>query len=158
MSSDELIEQWLYSAQVSMSVHYEAARMFERRHYWLGVPALILSTAVGTTVFATLKKDLELSAQLATGLASLSAGILTALQTFMGFSNRAEKHKAAGAEYASLVRLIHEQLAFPSGKPDELKKFISNLRTRFDTLSKESPSLRDRLIKTQLHIIDEQRN
>ena len=147
MTSDELIDKWLYSAEVVMAFHYEAARMFERRHFWIGVPAIALSTLVGTTVFAALRKDVHLSVQLGAGCASVLAAILTALQTFLGYSERATKHEAAGANYAALIREIHQQRAFPSPTVDELRKFVDHIRIRFDTLSKESPSLPERVWK-----------
>ncbi len=154
MTTDELIARWLYSAKVVMAAHYEAARFYGRRHYWIGVPALVLSTAVGTTVFAALGKTVNTSIRLATGGASVLAAILTALQTFLGYNQLAAKHKSAGADYAALIREIHQQLAFPSSKPDELRKFVDNIRVRFDTLSKESPSLPEKLWKQAISEAD----
>lgn len=143
MEPDELIERWLYSAESVMPLHYEAAQLFTQRHYWIGVPALVLSTAVGTTVFAALRKDASLPIEWVylTGIASMLAAILTALQTFLGYNQRAEKHKSAGAAYAALIREIHQQKAFPSSGNKELQAFVANIRVRFDALSKESPSL-----------------
>src|SRR6266849_2913203 len=99
MKPDTLLQQWLVSAQYSMSAHYDAARQFEDRHTWIGVFATILSIAVGTTVFATLQKDTGLTAQLATGFASILAAVITGLQTFLKYDKRAEGHKSAGAAY-----------------------------------------------------------
>ena len=150
MTYEELVDQWLLSAQMSMGVHYEAAQLFESRHYWIGIPALTLATVVGTTVFAVLKKDVDITVQLATGGASLLAAVLTALQTFLGYSGRAAKHHAAGASYAALVRQIHEELAFPSDVEEDQRRFVEMIRLRFDTLSKESPSMPPRLLQKAL--------
>ena len=150
MQPDELIDTWLHSAELSMSLHYKSAQRFERMHYLLGVPAVVLSTAVGTTVFAALRKDLDVPIQIATAAGSFSAAILTALQTFLGYNQRAVKHQQAGAAYASLIRRIHEQLAFPASQPEELQRFVAVLRARFDTLSRESPAFPQRLFQREM--------
>ena len=130
-----------------MAAHYQAARHFERRHYWIGIPALILSTTVGTTVFAVLRKDIATPTQIATGAASIAAAVLTALQTFLGYSQRAAKHYSAGAKYASLVRAIHKELAFPTSEDNKLREWVESIRVRFDKLSEESPSLPEKVFK-----------
>ncbi|HEY2396421.1 MAG TPA: SLATT domain-containing protein [Rudaea sp.] len=147
MDARELIESWLYSADASMALHYDAARHFERRHYLIGVPALVLSTAVGTTVFAALQKDVYVAIQFTTGAASVLAAILTGLQTFLGYNQRAAKHQSAGAAYAALIREIHQEQAFPLSEVNQLRGFVEKVRTRFDALSKESPSIPERLWK-----------
>ena len=42
--------------------------------------------------------------QVGTGVVSILAGVLSAIQTFRGFSQLAEKHRKAGADFYSIMR------------------------------------------------------
>src|SRR6185369_2622736 len=89
---------------ITQRAHYLSADHFGRRKYWLGIPAVVLSTLVGTAVFASLQKQPEFWLQIAIGLASVLAAVLAGLQTFLGYTERAEKHRIAGAKYGALGR------------------------------------------------------
>ena len=96
-----------------------------------------LTTLVGTSVFATLQKRPEPWLQITVGLASVLAAILASLQTFMGYSQRAEKHRVAGAKYGALGRELEALRASTKAESDEV---IAELRKRLDTLALESPN------------------
>ena len=80
-------------------------------HYVLGVPVIVLTTLVGTSVFASLSTQPDPRLQITTGIASVVAAVLAALQTFLGHSDRAEKHRLAGAKYGALGRQLEELLS-----------------------------------------------
>jgi conflict system pore-forming effector with SLATT domain len=103
-SQAELIPEWYRRVAVTQYAHYLSADHFGARKYWLGVPAVLLSTLVGTSVFATIERQPELWLQIAVGLSSVAAALLASLQTFMGYTERAEKHRMAGARYGALGR------------------------------------------------------
>src|SRR6202012_1161862 len=86
--------------------HYKAASHCDHVSYILGIPAVILSTVVGTTVFASLQKQVSFKIQLFVGAVSVFAAILAALQTFLRHSERAEKHRSAAASYGGLRKQI----------------------------------------------------
>ena len=121
---------------MTQRAHYLSADHFERRKYWLGIPAVVLATVVGTSVFATLSEKPDVSVQIAIGLASVAAAVLTSLQTFMGYPERAEKHRLAGARYGSLGREIETLRTLDSVTRDDMDR----LRVRLDTLATESPN------------------
>jgi hypothetical protein len=111
--------------------------MFGRRKYWLGIPAAILSTLVGTSVFASLQKQPELWQQIAVGLASVTAAVLASMQTLLGYSERAEKHRVAGAKYGALGRELEQMITSNIEYPSEA---IAEVRKRLDDLAVESPN------------------
>jgi hypothetical protein len=97
----------------------------------------VLSTLVGTSVFATVQKQPELWLQITVGLASIAAALLASLQTFLGYSERAEKHRIAGAKYGDLGRELEQLHASDTPPSDEA---ISEVRKRLDDLAVESPN------------------
>lgn len=54
---EELLRSLHRRMYASQHAYYAEAERFRRWHFWLGVPAVILSSVVGTTVFATLQKE-----------------------------------------------------------------------------------------------------
>jgi hypothetical protein len=87
MDSNDLILHWHFRVRRVQFGHYNAARLFSSRHLWLGLPAIILSTAVGTTVFASLQKSVDTTdvawLRILVGLVSVAAALLVSLQTFL---------------------------------------------------------------------------
>ena len=83
MQTSQIIEDWYQRVAVTQRAHYFSADHFGARRYWLGVPAVLLSTLVGTSVFATVQKQPELWLQITVGLASVAAALLASLQTLL---------------------------------------------------------------------------
>jgi hypothetical protein len=63
--------------------------------------------------------------------------MLASLQTFMGYAERAEKHRIAGARYGALGREL-EQMLESNAVYDPLT--ISEIRRRIDDLALEAPN------------------
>jgi hypothetical protein len=132
----EVLNDWYSRVVTTQRAHYLSADHYGHKKFLLGVPAVILSTVVGTTVFATLQKQPETWLQITVGLASVVAALLTSLQTFLGYSERAEKHRIAGAKYGALGRHL-EMLRASDNHNDQI---IADLRKQLDDLAIESPN------------------
>jgi hypothetical protein len=135
-TTEEVLADWYKRVAVTQRAHYLSADHFGRRKYWLGVPAATLSIVVGTSVFATVAKQPEIWVQIAVGLASVAAAVLAGLQTFLGYAERAEKHRLAGAKYGALGRELEQLRASGVYDGDQ----ISEVRQRLDNLATESPN------------------
>jgi hypothetical protein len=136
-TSAEVIDDWYKRVAVTQRAHYFSADSFGRRKYWLGIPAVVLSTIVGTSVFASLLKQPAPWLQITLGFASVAAALLASLQTFLSYSERAEKHRIAGAKYGALGRELEQLRSLGHDPtPDEM----SAVRTRLDDLAVEAPN------------------
>jgi hypothetical protein len=133
----EVLDDWYQRVTVTQRAHYLSADHFGRKKYWLGIPAVMLSTVVGTSVFATLKTQQESWLLISVGLGSVFAALLTSLQTFLGYGERAEKHRLAGAKYGALGRELEMLRA---GSDAASAEVIDDIRKRLDTLALESPN------------------
>ena len=96
---ESIVDQAL--AKRSQIANYAAVNRFSAINYCLGVPAVIASAAVGTAVFGSLNENLEVWARILVGVTSFAAAVLTSLQTFLKFDERASKHRSAAAEYGT---------------------------------------------------------
>ena len=137
----QVLKEWHSRNSITQIAHYLSADKFRNKKLLLGIPTVILTTIVGTSVFATLQNssnDTEPIVKILLGLASVTAAILSSLQTFLGYSERAEKHRLAGAKYGALGRELETLLTFPEDTiPQET---IDKIRIQLDGLAIESPN------------------
>jgi hypothetical protein len=132
----EVLDDWYQRVAATQRAHYISADYYGRKKYWLGIPAVVLSTIVGTSVFAMIAKQPGPYVQIAVGLASVGAALLTSLQTFLGYSERAEKHRVSGAKYGALGRELEVLRANQTVTPE----VVESVRKRLDTLALEAPN------------------
>ena len=127
--------------------HYQAGKWAARRHIMLGVPVVVATAIVSTSIFATLNEQPSVQWKIAAGLISLVAVVLAALQTFFKYSELAEKHKTAGANYGSLRRRIELfQLRYAGDPRQRLQALgeLDEIAEQFGELAEVSPDLPDR--------------
>jgi hypothetical protein len=137
--SRELLRGWLLHAHKGRDRHDSAARRYEGRRSGLGVPTIVLSTVVGTSVFASLGHSPATWAKVSVGLLSVTAALLSALQTFFDYPGRAERHRMAAAKYKTVIRELEEFLAMPDPSATRDHAWLDALRQRFDALEEETP-------------------
>lgn len=128
--------------------HQIAADRCRLLHYGLGVPVVILTTIVGTAIFASLsdgKSPLSFVAspvqiQIGTALTSVLAAVLSALQTFMNFGERAKSHAQASASFFELWRSL-ERLLKLEPEACELPAKVAELDNIFTRARNQAPPL-----------------
>jgi hypothetical protein len=103
-SVKEVLNGWYERVTNAQKAHYLSTNHFTRWSMGLGIPVIALSAIVGTSIFFALQNRPEPCVQILVGLCSLTATVLASLQTFLGHSERAEKHRVAGAKYGALCR------------------------------------------------------
>lgn len=129
--------------------HYLAADHKRALNRYFGVPVIVITAVVGTTIFGTLNETPDPVWRIVAGLVSLVGTILSSLQTSLGFAQDAEKHKAAGETYRAVMRrfdlfsLKYAQ-ATSDQRQDAFAEF-NELVLSLEDLPKEFPSLPDRL-------------
>ena len=148
-STEELLRDRHRRATAARAGHYHLAGRSRRRNLFLGVPAVVFSTVVGTSLFATLtKQTINSTLRLVIGLVSVIAAILTALQTFLRFGERADKHVVAGDWYSAVRRDIDEILALPPHLRERPKECLDKLRKEMSKIGQQAPEIDDRLWTT----------
>jgi hypothetical protein len=126
---------------------YLAAKRASAMHARLGIPVVILSTAAGGSTFATLNSAPEIEWIVATGTISLVAAAMAALQTFFGFADRAEKHRAAGGQFAGLkidLDLLMLKAGLKGVGAGHAVSALESAAAKFTRLQSESPDIPDR--------------
>lgn len=136
----ELLADWRRRCRESQCSHYAAAdRLFKRNRY-IGIPAVVLSAVLGTGVLAS-QHFLEPGWRIFTGLIGVSAAVLTALQINLNLSERAERHRSAGARFAGVRREIEQLLTLGPEADGGHRRDLDRIRERMDALAEQSPTL-----------------
>ncbi len=138
--AEKLLKIWDTDLRIICHAHYDAAVALGRRNLQLGIPVIVLSAIVGTSIFASLQNNADLWAKIVAGLTSLLVTILAVLQTFLRFSERAEHHREAGARYGALLKELEQHAAFPPSN-SEFASWCTDFRNRWDELSLKAPSV-----------------
>lgn len=147
MNADELLTKWLERVRRAQSAHYDSAVRCDRWHFWIGVPLVILTSFIGTSVFVTLQREAGAYIKIAVGLASVAAAVLASVQTFLRFSERAVSHRAAGMRFGALRKEIEHMQAFPPKDPDQTKDLAKSLLDKWNKINEESPTANQRFYK-----------
>ena len=108
-----------------------------------GPPVIVVSSMVGTAVFADWGKDGPL--KWFVGSVSIVAAILASLQTFLKFGENATLHGSAADWFAAIRRDIDEVLALPSELRGHPKHTLDSIRQEINKASQKSPELSERL-------------
>ena len=147
---EKLLQIWETDLRIICHSHYDAALVASRRNYQLGIPTIIISAVVGTAIFSTLENSPEKYFQIIAGLLSMSAVVLSSLQTFLKWSERAEKHREAGARFGALLKELENKVAFVEDDSN-LESWSNSFRERWDKISLESPTVPKKLWKRKLN-------
>ena len=154
---DEIIgkakEYWRNAGYLRLG-HYMAAESASRKHKLIGIPSVALSAVVATSVFATMTDEVNLVFRVLTGVIALLAAVLASLQTFLNFSDLAERHRMAAARYFSARRrldifiLSYAARETDAGEALEAQREAALLGLReitdeLGSLSSESPTLNE---------------
>jgi hypothetical protein len=124
MAMDDREEQekaadWIRSHIVDCAVAERAHRLLadksRRYNYRLGIPIILLTTLVGTSSFYSLADlgQTRTSIAIATGIISVLAAVLAALQTFLHFEDDSKVHSEAATSFAGLLHTYRYLLSIP---------------------------------------------
>ena len=148
---EQLYRSWLRRVAAAESGHRRMAGQMWHRYLALGIPVVVLTTIVGTSVFASLTTNesgdpsTSVQVRVIVGTVSLLAAVLSSLQTFLRYSVRSEGHRVAAMRYEALRRDMTKTLALPPGSRGDAVRELDSVRQRLDRYAKESPTIGEHL-------------
>jgi hypothetical protein len=144
--TDRLYTAWQRRVAAAEYGHRLMSDRLQRRHLLLGVPVVVLTTVVGTGVFASIEEDgFSTALAVVVGSVSILAAVLSSLQTFLKYSARSEGHRIAAIRYETLRRDMARVLAMPRVARGDPVRLVDAARQRMDRYAKESPAVGERL-------------
>ena len=141
---DTLLKEWRCRVYASQSAYYSEAERLRRCHYLLGIPVVILSTIVGTSLVTSSSGAPAVPNWIAGGLSGVAA-ILASLQTFFRFGESAACHGTAADWYAAIRRDIEGLLALSPELRGDVRIRLDGIRKEINKASQKAPELRESL-------------
>lgn len=148
----ETLAEYQGFARRADRAHYQMALKLEHRARLLGIPVIVTTSIVGTTIFATLQDATAVGWRIATGLLSVAAAMLASLQTFLNYNGAAQRHEASADGHARLWRQAEMfRLRLNTGDMaraaalDELLVMTKEM----DELEKQAPRITNRIWERQ---------
>jgi hypothetical protein len=142
-------EFWNMSVKKA-NAHFKASEMFGRRNMALGVPVVITTSIVATSIFASLsQRETNIWLAIPTGLLSVLAAVLSSLQTFLRFSELSSAHKAAAVSYDGVKRrldLFFLEFGRDSDRPSALKR-LEEIAGKLDSIGGAAPTIPDSIYR-----------
>jgi len=139
----DVLRDWKERVRDNQVSHETAATRLAQMNYWLGIPASIISAVVGTSVFASLNQEVGIGPKIAVGVISIAVGVLTALQTFLRYAERSEKHHASAATLGAIHRQIELWLRLPVPELDEAKRILFEIEEKISAVQAAAPVISD---------------
>lgn len=144
----ELLNKWYIRIRAAQTGHYKQAKQYRKQHRLLGIPVVVLSTVVGTTVFSTLNdSSTSTLVKIILGSTSILTAALASLQTFLNYDSLSEKHLSAASKLSAIKKEIEEKTIVLT-KDEELTDFIEQVRIRWTSVTEEYPQLSEKIWRT----------
>lgn len=133
---------WECRCAAAEDVHFDVAEELSRRNLFLGIPVVVLSAIVGTSLFASVSGDgVAVGIRIAAGTVSLIAGVLASIQTFLRFGARAEQHRVAAERWAAVKREIEKVRALPAEQVGDANELLDDIKARMDQAADKAPAM-----------------
>jgi hypothetical protein len=138
----ERLSDWERRCAAAAEVHFDVVEDLSRRNVYLGIPVVVLSAIVGTSLFASIAGDgVDVGIRIAAGTVSVIAAALAGIQTFLRFGARAEQHRVAAERWAAIRREIEKTLCLPAEKVGDQKQLLDDIKSRMDEAAEKSPAM-----------------
>jgi hypothetical protein len=136
----QLYQQYMNGLRISQIAHFAASRSFMIRDRILGSGAILISTAVGSSLFATLNSSPSWSWKVIVGVASIVAAVLAALGTFLRYEQLSDQHHSCAVKYGALRRQLETLV---STAPDLLKisDIVSPIVEKWGDIDESAPPI-----------------
>jgi len=142
---EQLLKNWHSRVYAAQSAYYDMAERLRRMNYILGIPVVIVSSMVGTAVFADWSQNGVYKWWV--GSVSILAAVLASLQTFLKFGESATLHGTAADWFAAIRREIEELMALPPALRGHPKQCLDSIRQEMNKAGQKSPELSERMWK-----------
>jgi hypothetical protein len=144
MVADVFLDQWLLGLRIGHRAHFEAAKHYERRHLTIGIPTVVISALMGTTVFANFEYSSHPAMKLTLAVLSVLMIVFSSLQAFLRYAERSERHRTAAIQLGEVRRELEELVALAATGTQD-KSAIDTLRKKWDAVDRQAPTIPTRI-------------
>lgn len=141
---DRLLKHWHKESKRYQKLHYYASDYYRRWDNYIGIPKIIISTVVGTSMFATVNTAPNTMTQVAQASVVIFSAILSAIHQKLNYGSLSERHSQASSCYATVCMSIEKELSVKYKHRTHVDAVLSSLYSELDHLNKICPQFRMR--------------
>jgi hypothetical protein len=134
----DLIDDWKQRVNDHQKANYALAIKHSKYHYWIGVPATILTAIAAATLLAIAE---ESRIRITIGIVGTIAAILSAIQTFYSQAKRAEHHRFEASQLVHIRRDIEIFERFVPDRKSEREQRIREIDERISQIEEDTPAM-----------------
>ena len=108
---EKLLMKWSQISKTYSIMHSLCAQYYSNCHKRLGIPVVIIGGITASSIFSSNKQDSEIWTYVNGGL-SLFVAALTGISSFIGTSEKTNKHQNASFKYTKIAMDIDTMLSF----------------------------------------------
>lgn len=144
-SVDKLLREWSCQLKERSIRCVYCYKKFMLMHYVVGIPNAVLTAAISTGIFSVFQtvnsSNCESSSWilLAMGIMGIIATVLSAIQTFMNFADKAELYSSSSKNYEAVYREIDGLLSMPVYLRGDPVEVVQHVRGLYDNAVLNSP-------------------
>jgi hypothetical protein len=147
---EDVLDSWKRRAWASQIAHYKVASRLRVWSRLIGLPTVILTTVVGTSIFATIDQktvDVDVRVRVIVGAITIGAAVFSGIQTFFGFAQRADQHVLAADWYSSIRRHIEQVKGTPRDWRHDPNEVLDSIRKEMNQVGSQFPEIGQRTWK-----------
>lgn len=131
-------------------IHRSAEIVYNKKNNLIAIPVIVLSTLAGTASVgsSSLFPDDTKLGSIVIGLVSISVGILNTINSYFGYSRKAESSRIASVSYGKLFNQISLELSLPRKERVSPNELVKSIRDQMERLAETTPT-------PPQHILDE---
>jgi len=149
-----LIRQRYEEVYRNEQARYQCAKEYRRFHYWLGVPTVIITAAISSSLFYLLESNAAQYQKLILASISAIAAVLVSVQTFLEPSKLAEKNVDCGRGlYGLRMKLENFVAKLDSVGDEEAEQFLDQTSTEMEKISVGVPEIPTRIWKKYCEVL-----
>ena len=96
--------------------HFNAADRKESKHYWIGIPLIIMNVVTGSVLFFILTDGVATWVKYVPIVLAFVAAIFSAFQTYFNFDKKAEGNRRIGNRYLAIMKKCDRAAAYHADK------------------------------------------
>ena len=108
---EQLLKKWAQMSKTYSVMHSLCAQYYANWHKRLGIPVVIIGGITASSIFSSNKNNSEVWTYINGGLALCVAG-LSGISSFLGTSEKTNKHQTASYKYSKISMDIDTMLSF----------------------------------------------
>lgn len=138
LTIQELIDDWKLRVNDHQKANIALAIKHNKYHYWIGLPAIILTAIAAATLLAVAEGS---RIRITVGIVGIIAAILSAIQTFYSQAKRAENHRFVASQLVHIRRDIEIFERFVPDRKSEREQRFREIDERISQIEEDAPAI-----------------